>query len=132
MTKRVNIISRVPVLGPMYRRFVAGYAPTLRHILTKTHTPTVGEPVWFASKQIEGEITWVPPDAQTFVFGTGTPRKPHLRFRYSTTVYTNDVVYDETLHAWIVGQGPIPDHLLRGTVIRPDPVEVRLITRGRH
>jgi hypothetical protein len=116
----------------MYRRFVGNYAARVKHVLVRSHTPKVGEHVWFATKQVEGEITWIGEGAKLFMFGSGTPSKrKRTQFRYFTTVYTNDVVYDQTLHAWLVGEGPVPDHLLRGTVIRPDPVEIRVVQPGR-
>ena len=89
--------------------------------------------MWFASKQLEGEITWVGPT--TFVFGSGpavvTPNGRQVRFRYHTTVHTADVVYSDYYHAWIVGRGPRPAGQLHGRVLHPDPVEVSLFSRGR-
>ena len=128
-----NLRRNHPILGPLFLLFVGNAAVgTIQHVLTHKHRPKVGEAVWFAKKQLEGEITWVEPNNQaSFVFGTGTPVKPNLRFRYYSTCYTRDVVYDKTLHAWLVGEGRVPDSLRKGTIIRPDPVEVRLLIQGR-
>ena len=92
-------------------------------------TPVLDEPVWWAAKQLEGVVSRV--NRVTFEFKSGPPvfrakSKKTVPFRYTTAARMEDVYYDDTLHAWIVGQGPIPKNLPNTVIVRPEPMFVKL------
>jgi hypothetical protein len=88
----------------------------------------VDEQVWWASKGIEGRVSKV--NQATFEFKSGPPvfrakSKKLVPFRYTTASRIEDVKYDDSLHAWVVGQGPIPESLPGTTIVRPGPMLVK-------
>lgn len=89
--------------------------------------PQVTDYVWWAPKQIEGVVTQV--GAYGFRFQAGPlveSKKGKWMPEWTVTANFDAGYYDDSLHAWIVGQGPVPKKI-KGTLITPEPVLLKVI-----
>lgn len=95
--------------------------------------PAVGDPVWYAPKQVGCSVTKVYGDHGGRIQFQGGPiikNKRGRQFpRYTVETKGGGAVWNTQLEMWIVGQGPRP-RTHGGIVLLPEPVLVTGSRRG--
>lgn len=93
--------------------------------------PQVGDPVWWAPKQVGCVITARHPDgSMTFQGGEIVKNvKGRQVPRWTAMTGRSTYLWDARLRTWVVGQGPIPK-IVRGLVVQPQPVALSGSAQG--
>lgn len=100
----------------------------LRRIMRFVAGPRVGDLVWSATKGTWGKvITTERGGFVTFRHGEETRKGQQ---RYSTRMEKDQLEWNPEVECWIAGKGPTPK-VVRGTVIAPKPVTIRMQPAAR-
>ena len=85
--------------------------------------PTVGDPVWWASKAVGAHVTEIYGDGSVVFQGGEIVKNSQGREvpRWTVATVPDEMVWNHTLDCWVVGSGPLP-RSVRGVIIYPKPV----------
>lgn len=90
-----------------------------------TRVPLVGDPVWWAPKQIGCVVTAIEPNGNVVFQGGEIVKNSRGRQipRWTVAAGCSTYLWDESLQMWIVGQGVTPKEV-RGAILKPSPVQL--------
>jgi hypothetical protein len=101
----------------------------LKKLVSKV--PNVGDPVWWASKQLGCIVTELQGNGTVIFQGGEIVKNGKGREvpRWTVATFATNAVWNGTIHMWVVGEGPAPKDV-RGTVITPDSVLLSGVGKG--
>jgi len=87
--------------------------------------PAIGDPVWWAPKELGGIVTERRADIIVFQGGEIVRNKRGRETpRWTVASRADNFTWHEDLKLWSVGQGPMPK-TVRGVIVTPDLIEVK-------
>lgn len=90
--------------------------------------PKVGDRIWWAPKQIWGEIFRVLEETMNFTFVAGdmlVGSDGRYAPRWTVRTGMTGHYFDASVNAWIIGRGLLPKNV-RGKIITPEPIKLKL------